>query len=261
MKNFHLFLLLLLLSLSACKKEDADCSGKLFGIPNANTGLDISQCTPLCMCKNFSSKTFSSAELNALRAWVLTDTIAELTENPYLFPPQQNPACLCAVVVDNEQTKEYHLENFSSEEEAKAVGAIPTHFDACGTCSSLADFTVYAENIDIGADVRACAILNLSQPFENLVACIEDLGFSKPCAQIWAYNARNTQQLCFDICIQDNIYNKPDGSLGDCLDCDERLSGPVFKAVAGRTRRNTGIASSICRLCSEVQIVEHNYPL
>lgn len=261
-KSAVLFLTFLIVGLSACKKDqEPSCDQVLFGIPNGNTGLDASICTPVCACKNFSSKTFSAADLAALRSWVLLDSVPEITVNPYLSEPNQNPACLCAVVVDNQANKEYHLENFNSEAEAEAVGAIPTHFDACGVCSSLSDFAVYAENIDIGADVRACAILNLANPIDSLIKCIEELGFSKPCAQIWAYNAKNTQAKCFDICIQDNIYNNPDGSLGACLDCDERLSGPVFKAVAGRTRRNTGIASSICRFCSEVQIVEHNYPL
>ena len=92
------------------------------------------------------------------------------------------------------------------------------------------------------------------------MACIEGLGFTKPCAQIWAYNSKNTQAECLVVCLSDTTYNKPDGSLSDCLQCDETKSGPVFKAVAGRTRRNTGIASSICRFCEEVQIIEHAYP-
>jgi hypothetical protein len=37
------------------------------------------------------------------------------------------------------------------------------------------------------------------------------------------------------------------------------MSGPVFKAVAGRTRRNTGIASALCRPCSEVRPLLHDY--
>ena len=58
----------------------------------------------------------------------------------------------------------------------------------------------------------------------------------------------------------DAPYNNADGSLNDCLQCDEDESGAVFKAVAGRTRRNTGLASSICRPCSEVKPLIHDYP-
>ena len=54
-------------------------------------------------------------------------------------------------------------------------------------------------------------------------------------------------------------YNLPDGSLNACLQCDEEQSGPVFKAVAGRSRRNTGLASSMCRPCSEVRPLDHHY--
>ena len=54
-------------------------------------------------------------------------------------------------------------------------------------------------------------------------------------------------------------YNEPDGALNACLQCDEDKSGPVFKAVAGRTRRNTGLANALCRPCSEVRPLLHRY--
>jgi len=38
------------------------------------------------------------------------------------------------------------------------------------------------------------------------------------------------------------------------------VSGPVFKAVAGRTRRNSGLASALCRPCESVYPLEHVYP-
>ena len=41
---------------------------------------------------------------------------------------------------------------------------------------------------------------------------------------------------------------------------DEDESGAVFKAYAGRTRRNTGLASTICRPCAEVRPLVHAYP-
>jgi len=50
-----------------------------------------------------------------------------------------------------------------------------------------------------------------------------------------------------------------DGKLNECLQCDEDRSGPVFKAVAGRTRRNSGIQSSIRRPADEVSPVAHDY--
>lgn len=44
-----------------------------------------------------------------------------------------------------------------------------------------------------------------------------------------------------------------------CIQCDEDRSGPVFKIVAGRTRRNSGLPNAICRPCSEVQPLVHDY--
>jgi len=52
---------------------------------------------------------------------------------------------------------------------------------------------------------------------------------------------------------------KADGTLNECLQCDEDRSGPVFKATAGRTRRNSGIRSSIARPDDQVSQVAHDY--
>ena len=59
----------------------------------------------------------------------------------------------------------------------------------------------------------------------------------------------------------DSPYHLPDGRLNPCLVCDEEKSGPVFKAVAGRTRRNSGLPNAMCRPCAEANPVVHAYPL
>ncbi|MCD8528945.1 MAG: hypothetical protein LRY27_03030 [Chitinophagales bacterium] len=255
--SFLIFLFIVLIS--SCKK-DKPCNDCLFGIPNIRTGLSVEKCKPFCETQGFQSKTFTQQELDILKSCTNTQPFAELTSNPYTEQIPNTQDYVCAVVVDDLNAKLYHVENFESPQAALEAGAYLTHYDGCGKCSTLQDFTVYAENIDIGFDVRNCAIMHLNSPLDSLVLCIENLGFTKPCAQIWAYNTKNTQQHCFSVCIQDTAYNKPDGSLSNCLQCDETHSGPVFKAIAGRTRRNTGIASSICRFCTEAKPVEHNYP-
>ena len=58
----------------------------------------------------------------------------------------------------------------------------------------------------------------------------------------------------------DNPHHLPDGALNPCIQCDEELSGPTFKAVSGRTRRNSGLPSGLCRPCDTVSRVEHDYP-
>ena len=252
------WIMLLLVFASACKK-DSPCKSLMFGIPNAKTGLSNDVCKPVCGCEDFVSASFTQDQLDALKTWVLLDTIAELSSNPYDSPVVTLPEAVCAVKVEDLNGKIYSLHNYNTPEEAFADGVVLTHYDACGKCSTLQDFTVYAENIDIGTDVRQCILDNFNSPFDTLVACIEGLGFTRPCAQIWAYNAKNTQVECLAVCLADTTYNKANGELSDCLQCDETKSGPVFKAVAGRTRRNTGIASSICRYCDEVQFIPHDY--
>jgi len=167
---------------------------------------------------------------------------------------------VCAMVIEDMANKLYSLASYSSAAAAEASCAILTHHDACGLCSTLEDFVVYAKDRDIGDAVRNCGLQNFSNPIDSLINCLQGLGFTKPCAQIWAYNTKNTQANCLQECIGLEKYHNEDGTLGPCLECDERISGPVFKAVAGRTRRNTGLASSICRFCNEIKPVEHNYP-
>lgn len=244
----------------ACKSEKDSCKGVLFGSPTPNTGLTNSVCKPICECKNYTSKIFSLPELNALKEWELSEPFEELTFNPYRRPVPENEPCLCAVIIEDLGVKKYHLKTFNDEKSAEEAGGIITHYDACGLCSTLQDLAVYAENLDIGKDVKECGLKNLTAPFRNLVSCIEELGFTKPCAQIWAYNVRNTQEKCIQYCLSNEKYNQSDGTLSPCLECDEVKSGPVFKHVAGRTRRNTGIANAICRSCDELQPVKHDYP-
>lgn len=246
---------------SACSPVlDNYCTGTYFGSPIAATGLDTSVCKPICDCKSYYSKVFDSTHLASLLQWRISEPIAELTRNPYSQPLPVKPSGVCAVVVDTLATKVYHLETFADEKAANRAGAFVTHDDACGLCSTLQDLAVYAGNLDIGADVKACGLQNLFGTFNDLVDCIEELGFTRPCAQIWAYNVKNTQKYCFEPCLKNDPYNQPNGALSLCLQCDENYSGPVFKAVAGRTRRNTGVASSICRYCQEVRPIQHNYP-
>ncbi|MBL9038258.1 MAG: hypothetical protein JNG84_07090 [Archangium sp.] len=265
----RLWLVGLCIALSSCRAADvsavvdAGCAPEpLFGQPIAATGLDETQCTPSCAtCGSFTSPDFTDERLEALTQWTLTTPVAELTTTPYDAPPPPNDG-VCAVVVDDLAARSYHLQTFTDVAEADAAGAILTHHDACGVCSTLKDFVVYARERDVGSKVKKCGYDSFGKSFSFLVGCIEAIGFTTPCAQMWAYNTDNTRAQCFSPCIfgDQSVYQYADGRLNDCLACDEEKSGPVFKAVAGRTRRNTGLATSICRPCSEVRPVAHAYP-
>jgi hypothetical protein len=233
-----------------------------FGVPNAATGLDTSSCTQTCSeCGGapWTQPEYSAADHADWRAWTLVDPpVATLDPYETLTPTAPGADAVCAVHLDGGT---YTLADYASTTDALAAGAQVTHYGTCGACSTLADLAVYAEVTDLTEPVRACGLADLNATVEELTACIAAIGFTDACATIWAYNTIHTREVCLAECIEaiDAPYNEPDGTLNACLQCDEDQSGEVFRAVAGRTRRNTGLASSICRPCSEVRPLEHRY--
>jgi hypothetical protein len=251
-------------ALAACGESAPSCSTALFGVPNAMTGLTSAACGPACACDGFTwdAPTYSAADIAALRAWVLVDPPAPLADDPYARTPPPAPAeGFCAVVRVPDIAGQYRLATFPDRPAAEAAGAAPTHAGPCGVCSTLADLAVYLEMPDLTAPVRACGLKYPNGPAADHLQCLRDLGFTEACAQIWYYNTVHTRAQCLTPCLVtiNDPYNQPDGSLNACLLCDEVQSGPVFKAIAGRTRRNTGVPSAICRPCSEVEPLVHRY--
>lgn len=243
---------------------------RLFGFPSPRTGLTADQCGPVCSscalgaagATGFTATTFDTADLDALRAHVLDDPPAMLDQDPYSLatPPEEHSSEFCGMIPSTDG--HYRLETFETAEQLLAEGAQLTHEGACGACSSLQDLAVYVEYPDLTDPVRACALESLGEPLETLAACLGDLGFTEPCAEIWAYNSRHTSEVCLEVCLGalDEPYHLPDGSPNECIQCDEDQSGPVFKAVAGRTRRNSGLPTALCRPCTDVVHIDHSYP-
>ena len=263
----------------ACKRTtpptDAgvvDSCAVLFGNPNDATGLDATQCQPQCSCHGalFRPPSYSAAFMQSLvDDWQPMTPYAPLTSDPYAAPapPDDPDGTVCAVLEGDaaQSPRPYTLVTYPSQAAAGAAGAHVTHFGHCGVCSTLANLAVYMRQNDLTQPVRSCAISNGASTDADAgagdIACLQALGFDLPCAQIWAYNSAHTQKVCLGVCV-DNLgasYNQPDGTLNPCLQCDEDMSGPVFKAVAGRTRRNSGLPNAICRPCSQVQPLVHSY--
>ncbi len=233
----------------------------LYGRPNENTGLSAEQCRPACPCQGgWKAPEYTEADIQALEALILTTSIETLTDDPYATPEDfpLDATSVCAVLA---QGTSYSLQTFDDDAAAEAAGAKVTHDGACGACSPLQDLAVYMRNPDLTEPVRACGLTGLSGGDEAQRECLGELGFTEPCAQIWSYNTTNTRTKCLEVCLDllNATYHTEDGSLNACLQCDEDISGPVFKAVAGRTRRNTGLASALCRPCDEVRQVVHRY--
>ncbi len=199
----------------------------------------------------------------ALRGKVPLDPIG-IGADPYETwrgrePPRPAPGTMCGVRLEPDGIR-YRLATFRSEGEARTAGFAVTHAGACGTCSTLQDLAVYLEKPDLTSPVRWCGIRLVES---RAVACLERLGFSPACARTWYFNARNTRRECLGTCLWSWVRGEAsvgsDGRLNRCLQCDEDRSGPVFKAVAGRTRRNSGIRSSIPRPEEDVAHVVHDY--
>jgi hypothetical protein len=254
---------LLVVVAAACGESSPPaCADVLFGAPTAATGLDGDRCGPTCACDDlpaWTAPTYSADDVAALRAMVLVNPPALLTADPYASPPPESvPGGYCAVA---REAGGYRLVTFPDRAAAEAAGAVPTHAGACGLCSSLEDLAVYISVPDLTEPVRACGLMHGSGPAEDHVRCLRDLGFTEACAQIWYFNTLHTRETCLEPCLLalTEPYHTPDGALNACLTCDEVQSGAVFKAVAGRTRRNTGVPSAMCRPCSEVERLVHRY--
>jgi hypothetical protein len=201
--------------------------------------------------------------LAVLRTKIPIDPVGIKTD-PYLTwgakqPPLLPAGTLCGVRFEPDRVH-YRIATFASKVTAGNGGYAVTHYGACGTCSTLQDLAVYLEKPDLTAPVRRCGMM---WEESSALECLEALGFSTPCARTWLYNVENTRRHCFSVCmwswIEDEAPTRADGRLNDCLQCDEDRSGPVFKATAGRTRRNSGIRSSIPRFKDEIAPLVHDY--
>lgn len=247
----------------ASAQADAGCN-VLFGRPNDMTGLTSEQCQPRCGCgaDAFVAPEYTPADIDDLASWTLLEPPAPLDSDPYAEPTPADPGpdTVCGVIREG-AAREYRLTTFSSEADARAKGAIPTHFGACGRCSPLVDLAVYMRRNDLTQPVRECGVRYFKGPAADHIKCLQDLGFSYPCAQIWYFNTVHTRDVCSAPCVAalGKPYHLEDGGLNDCLVCDEEKSGPVFKAIAGRTRRNTGLPNAMCRPCNEVRPLAHVY--
>jgi hypothetical protein len=207
---------------------------------------------------------YTDSEIEAFYEKVILNPVA-IDTNPYRdyessswyeYPEE----AVCAVKYAEDRIH-YVIATFDSEDAAEESGFIVTHKGHCGTCSTLQDLATYLYHPDLTTPVRRCSALVWFKPWS--IRCLESLGFTSECSETWYYNAQNTAKDCFRPCIdawlKGDPFNNPDGSLNDCLACDEEFSGPVFKYVAGRTRRNSGIRSAIDRPDEDIYPIIHDY--
>lgn len=243
---------------------EGDCK-TLFGRPSDNTGLDKTQCGSACSCNGVSWEppAYDEAAIAELKKWKLSNPPALLKEDPYKeAQPPADKKSVCAMIPDESKSYSYSLKTFTSVELAEDAGGWVTHFGGCGQCSSIENLLVYITKTDLTDPVRSCALKGLGGNDDEAMKCLMEVGFDKPCAQIWFYNTVNTRKACLAKCMQhmNSKHHTGDGKLNPCIQCDEDKSGPVFKSIAGRTRRNSGLASALCRPCDSVSPIAQRFP-
>lgn len=243
---------------------DATC-GRLFGRPGPNTGLGPDACAPTCACADdgalWDAPVYDDGFVAGLRAYAYVDPPDRLLDDPYdaETPPAEQPSAVCAIHLDADAVGAYELHTWPDAQTAAREGGVVTHRGACGLCSSLQDLAVYIETPDLATPVRACGLLAFREGPEAQMQCLLDIGFTEPCADIWFHNTNHTREVCAEPCLRllDAPYHDETGAPNACIQCDEDLSGPIFKAVAGRTRRSSGLPTSLCRPCDTVAPISH----
>ena len=254
---------------SSCQQNEPTCqseSAKLFGQPSENTGLSEAQCSPRCdHCggAEFVPPDYSAGFVDWLLARQHQNPPQRLGTDPYSSasePEVSSAEQLCIAVFEADGTQ-YRLETHAEDSWVPTESQFITHRDGCGQCSSLQDLAVYMGHPDLTGPVRACGAQGFTDGEEAQRQCLLDIGFSEPCADIWLYNILNTRRSCLASCLEyfDLPHHLADGSLNPCIQCDEDESGPIFKLVSGRTRRNSGLASGLCRPCETVFPLTHSY--
>ena len=235
------------------------CTG-LFGLPNEQSGVESDRCSLNCACgegeqaftqPNVESSVFTYTHANPLPLL----SVDPYQQNDQVEPLSEEQVC---IIERDDELKRYRVESRALS------GASPsqiTHLGPCGACSSLQDLFVYASRSDLTEPVRTCGLQGITQGMDANVECLMSLGFSESCAVIWYYNTLHTRTVCLDVCLAqlNDPYLTEAGELNECLACDERESGPIFKRYSGRTRRNSGLASAICRPCNSVARLTHSY--
>lgn len=194
-----------------------------------------------------------------------TNAIPTLKCNPFKDPTCEQPGAgknkVCGILYSSD-CSDYSIENFEDQTMAEMAGARVLHMGGCGVCSTIQDLAVQMEFPDLRSPGEACAMRALTK-FNDGVQCFEDVGFSPPCADLWAKTAVATATGCFGICFNSDATDSPSNGpppqceLDDCLQCDEDYTGPVFTRVAGLNRRSAGLLSDIARPCDTIADIEH----
>jgi hypothetical protein len=108
------------------------------------------------------------------------------------------------------------------------------------------------------------ALSSADDRFETMVQCYEKMGFTTPCASLWAHFGSTNSINCGGVCFPDaQGFTKlnedaPTCEYAPCLECSQQPQAE-FDALAGRTLFNSGITERIIRSCDSFSRVEHDH--
>jgi hypothetical protein len=140
----------------------------------------------------------------------------------------------------------------------------------CGVCSSAQDFWARIDNFDtLETNSIVCAttftLSTGSDRFNKLIQCYRDMGFTTPCATMWAHSAAVSTIQCGVVCLPDasgittlNLDSPPTCLFAACLQCSADFQVD-FDILAGRTLYNSGITERIVRSCDVFTRIEHDH--
>ncbi len=143
-------------------------------------------------------------------------------------------------------------------EAVRTHGTTALHAGPCGACSNGPDIAVYRRTAaTLTGITENCAFKNVLLGESVGGACLrERSGLSAKCVDCWTENMSCTAVHCLGVCmiakLRGTPRNLPDGSLNDCLACDEAYCGGPFIRCAGANRRRAGILSDIARPTPQV---------
>jgi hypothetical protein len=177
-------------------------------------------------------------------------TYAESQVSPCVMPDattvSSSSAAVCAFVsIDPSCSgRQYTVQDFESADAAAASSngtAQVIHSGPCGVCSNAIDLAVRMENIDTLKSASIGCGFDYAvggNNFANLVTCYEKVGFTNPCATLWAHYTATNSKLCAAVCIPTsdgiamNDVTQPDCPYTACYNCSTSF-GEDFNMLAG----------------------------
>jgi hypothetical protein len=243
------------------KAQQSRC-GNCWCIPNDATSSNTGTCPsyPNGIYQSFDAsissafKTFTTTSaplLNPTGCYPFFDSIGAQSypesQTAQCVIPQQTPGAVCAYQYTSPPShasatntscynRVYELQTYATASAATANGSVVVHNGTCGVCSTAQDVAVRMETFHTlqALSVSCGTSYVFTQDFTGLVACYQAVGFTSPCATLWAHFAATNTVLCASVCAGQLTLNGPAPlcTLGTCLSCGANFQG-AFTQLAG----------------------------